>query len=283
MIGDSHGQGSLRRRSGSVPPSASGLARRGQGVGNDSCDLWWARRTDSREGLKGLLDDAEAVRFRSFVRQADRERFLVGCALAKLVLSRYLTDQSARDIRFVRRCSHCGGHHGKPHLQTRDPEFSISHSGDLVVVAVANVAVGVDVEQIPWHVPRGLVKMALSKHESAALSRLPSPERPRSFTRSWTQKEAVSKATGAGVNLDPRAIIIDPTDPPRLLDWPHSVAPQDVALFTRTAPRYIVSAAAIGGLETIRHRNGVPLLARHADEDLAAWVPRSRGAQGVRS
>jgi 4'-phosphopantetheinyl transferase len=232
------------------------------------CDLWWARRVDGREGLTDLLDDAETRRFHRFGCDADRERFLVGCALAKLVLSRYLGLRPARKVRFVRRCTECGGPHGKPRLQDGELEFSISHSGELIVVAVAKPAVGVDVEEVTGDIPKDLIDMALSEQESAALSHLPSCERLRSFVRSWTQKEAIAKAAGAGMSLDPRAILVDPSDPPRLLEWPHCTAPQDVALFTRVAPKYIVSVAAMGRCETIRSYDGSPLLARRTGEDL---------------
>jgi 4'-phosphopantetheinyl transferase len=50
--------------------------------------VWWARRLDASDRQAGLLDDTERQRWAAYRRDEDRERFLVGCALAKTVLGR---------------------------------------------------------------------------------------------------------------------------------------------------------------------------------------------------
>jgi Phosphopantetheinyl transferase len=86
-----------------------------------------------------------ARRWAAYRRAEDRERFLVGCALAKAALARY-TGRSPADVRFDRTCG-CGEPHGKPAIAGGGPGHSVAHSGDLIAVAVAGAPVGVDVEQ----------------------------------------------------------------------------------------------------------------------------------------
>ncbi len=54
-----------------------------------TADVWWARRTDASDRLAGLLDETERRRWTAYRRAEDRERFLVGCTLAKAALARY--------------------------------------------------------------------------------------------------------------------------------------------------------------------------------------------------
>ena len=81
-----------------------------------TADVWWARRADASDRLAGLLDEAERRRWAAFRRPEDRERFLVGCALAKAALARY-TGRRPADVRFDRTCGQCGEPHGKPVLE----------------------------------------------------------------------------------------------------------------------------------------------------------------------
>ena len=93
----------------------------------------------------GLLDDHERERLTRFRRPADRARYLAAHALARLVLGG--SGRTAAALRFDRTCR-CGAAHGRPVLPG-GPGFSLSHSGDLVGVAVRpGAAVGLDVEQV---------------------------------------------------------------------------------------------------------------------------------------
>ena len=98
---------------------------------------------------------------------------------------------------------------GRPVIVGTLSRFSVSiaHSGDYVVVAVAQRAVGVDVEQLPSS-PRhpGLEARVCSPDELRRLELMTGAERERAFTAIWARKEAYGKARGVGLDFDLRSI-----------------------------------------------------------------------------
>lgn len=86
---------------------------------------------------------------------------------------------------------------GKPYIPG-GPEFSVAHSGDLVLLAVAGGSVGVDVEH---HRPVNWSKVAerfFTPTEQSWLQRSPDPL--QSFFDLWTLKESVVKESGEGIS-----------------------------------------------------------------------------------
>lgn len=124
-------------------------------------------------------------------------------------------------------CPRCGGSdHGRP--LTEDGTFvSLSHSGDLHVVATTAAGpVGVDVEAIDAARFVGFDEVALHRSER--------PHAPVERATTWVRKEALLKATGDGLAVDPRLIrLSDPDAPPAVLEWsggPGSVHLVDVEI-----------------------------------------------------
>jgi 4'-phosphopantetheinyl transferase len=169
--------------------------------------VWWASPGDVAPWMCELLDDVERRRHEALRRPADRDRFMVGCALLKRTAAAQ-TDQDARTIRLVRTCPDCGEPHGKPRLPGSGLGLSLSHSGERVVVAVARgTPVGVDVEQAADSIdPDELAGSVLTEGEAAALAALPAVERRAAFLAYWTRKEAVLKATGEGLRTPLRDV-----------------------------------------------------------------------------
>ena len=100
---------------------------------------------------------------------------------------------------------------GKPEVDGSSHRVSLAHSGDVALVAVARERdVGVDVER-----PRvgadtwSLISHALTERERASLDAFPATERSAAFLSIWTRKEALLKAVGAGLSLDPQLIELD--------------------------------------------------------------------------
>jgi 4'-phosphopantetheinyl transferase len=219
--------------------------------------VWWARPSDASAELVRLLDDDERRRLRAYRRREDRARFLVGCALAKTVAGRAVGADPAR-IRFDRSCPACGEAHGKPRLPGATVELSVSHSGELVGVALSAVApVGLDVELVR---DAEVVETALTPHEHAAVAAAEDPG--RAFAVCWTRKEAAAKAIGAGLRLDPREVAVSsPFEPPRLLSWPAAVPADEVALVDLEArARHVAALAVVGEAAGVVELDGSRLL-----------------------
>ena len=90
------------------------------------------------------------------------------------------------------------GEHGKPMVDGL--EFSLSHSGNLVICAVSDKPVGCDVEKIR-KAPKGVVERYYSDTERVYLSRFLEDEYDREFFRLWTLKESYVKMTGEGLRV----------------------------------------------------------------------------------
>jgi phosphopantetheine--protein transferase-like protein len=113
-----------------------------------------------------------------------------------------------------RRCARCGDpEHGKPSVPGADIAFSLSHSGALGVLAIAEapVAIGVDVEaaRARAHLDRLAVRV-LEPGALDAWQRATEAERLDHFLRAWTAKEAYLKATGEGIISAAAARPLDP-------------------------------------------------------------------------
>ena len=88
------------------------------------------------------------------------------------------------------------GEHGKPMIEGL--EFSLSHSGNLVVCVVSDKPVGCDVEEIR-KAPQGIAKRYFTLRENSHLSRFWGEEYDKEFFRLWTMKESYAKMTGEGL------------------------------------------------------------------------------------
>jgi 4'-phosphopantetheinyl transferase len=189
-----------------------------------SVAVWWADLEDARPSHVALLNGVERARRERFARPADRDRFTLGVALTRCVVGQRL-GQVPEAVRLDRTCPTCGAPHGRPRLV--DPasslRISVSHSGNRVVVAIADRGdVGVDVEASGTELDvDGLGTSVLTPAERAELDRSPADLREIGFLTYWTRKEAVLKATGDGLRVDPdRFTVSVPGEPPRILDWP---------------------------------------------------------------
>lgn len=85
--------------------------------------------------------------------------------------------------------------HGKPFLPN-GPYFSISHCKDGIAVVVDNQPIGVDIESLR-SANQDLIERTMNAEEQAQIAE--AADRERAFIRLWTQKEAVVKAQGRGI------------------------------------------------------------------------------------
>lgn len=95
--------------------------------------------------------------------------------------------------------------HGKPSFPhnlspiTHHPcFFSISHCKEGIAVAVDDQPIGIDIEAIR-HADESLIERVMNEEEKWSVESLELRDRDRAFTRLWTQKEAVLKMLGTGI------------------------------------------------------------------------------------
>jgi len=154
-----------------------------------------------QEGLP-LISAEEQERAQRFKVDDAARRFVWTRACTRIVLARYLRrDPLALTIATEER--------GKPHLHDRALEWSVSHGGELGLIAVSRAPVGVDVERVHAVDPK-LAARTLSPAERLCFGDAPSSS---AFLRCWTRKEAFLKGTGDGLHRPLRDVSVLPAGP----------------------------------------------------------------------
>ena len=138
-------------------------------------------------------------------RQAQYRSALLGARYAasrralRSLLGGYL-DLPAAALRFET------GVRGKPALAVPErpetPEFNVSHTGGLALIAVAQrQRVGVDIERIRAGVNvLAVAARVLGLEVTRTLAALPGPEQTGAFFAAWTRHEAIVKGAGEGLS-----------------------------------------------------------------------------------
>ncbi len=151
----------------------------------------------SLNNFAALLSEDERARAARFRFEKDARRFTVARATIRSILGSYVRTPG-RDLRFDY------SNYGKPALTdaTTDIRFSVSHSGELAMLAVTrSCEVGVDLEAIRDNVEIDkLAERYFSEYEHAFLRKISLDRRLRAFFRCWTSKEAFLKAQGFGLS-----------------------------------------------------------------------------------
>lgn len=180
-----------------------------------ACSVWLADLSAADRTLQALLDPAERERLGRLRMPADRDRFTIAAALLRCVTGRLLGMDPAAVV-VDRACDRCAEPHGKPIISGTDLHVSLSHSEDVVALAVATVApVGVDVEHKARRDIRGLAHSVIGNSERLDDDR--STLTPDAFYTYWCRKEAVLKATGDGLRTSPLDVVMTPPHTPAAL------------------------------------------------------------------
>jgi 4'-phosphopantetheinyl transferase len=155
----------------------------------------------------GILDEEERARASRFVREDDRRRFVLSHSELRRRLGTLL-ERAPGELRFE------AGAHGKPRLRGAggDVRFSLSHSGDYVLIGIARGReVGVDIECRREVDALALARRFFARTESARLEGLDPGTRTAAFFRIWTRKESFVKATGLGFSFPLHSVDVDPS------------------------------------------------------------------------
>jgi 4'-phosphopantetheinyl transferase len=143
--------------------------------------------------LSAVLTHAETDRAARFHFEADRRRSIVGRAALRHLLSQRLGVEP-QEFRFEQ------GESGKPFLPQSDIQFNVSHSCDVVAIALAADEVGVDIEA-KHEIPEMAAIAARFFSRDEAERVLAATDAIDQFLRIWTMKEAIVKAAGPGLGV----------------------------------------------------------------------------------
>jgi len=147
---------------------------------------------------EGILTEEEAARARRLVAAPVRRGFMAGRWLLRSMLAA-LVGGEPRSLELQ------AGKHGKLFLVGHERlavSFNLSHSGDLVAVALVRARrIGVDIEaERPLTDTALLARRILGPRERASFDALPEIVRGVALLAAWTRKEAVLKAIGMGIS-----------------------------------------------------------------------------------
>ncbi|GAA1510537.1 4'-phosphopantetheinyl transferase family protein [Nocardioides humi] len=158
------------------------------------------------EVARDWLDEGERQQASSYVRAELRRAYEIAHAAARLVVGAASDTPPEKVVWGRHPCPGCGEPHGRPRAEGAGVEFSLSHTPGQVLVAVADAAVGVDVERHPDD-PVALAKLLHPQEweeiDAAARGTLDGGRATVRFTRAWSRTEAYLKGIGIGLGRDP--------------------------------------------------------------------------------
>ncbi len=192
--------------------------------GSDEVHLWRIG-TSQTEQLTDRhwqsLSDNEQLRASNFVHDQDRQMFVMAHVALRELLGCYVRTPPD-SVQLV------SDDHGKPYLlhkgENKTVQFSLSHSGDWVLIAIAAGQVGIDVQRQREveNLPRMIRRICTSAEHQRWQQLLPEQKLPEFFCL-WTSKEAVLKGAGCGLRVNPNSFEVLRSDPcewsAALLTW----------------------------------------------------------------
>lgn len=173
-------------------------------------------RSRGHGGAAALVsaDDLTAARAR---RGAHGDRTLAGRATVRLLLAHLRGDPitAAPALAMDRTCEQCGAAHGRPRTPGLSVSSATSEDHVLVGVGAEEMRIGVDVQVLPTALWSGFETAVLHPrerhhHHAADI---------RAHIALWARKEAVLKAAGVGLQIDPSRLHLDTRPGPEATWW----------------------------------------------------------------
>lgn len=173
------------------------------------------RETENYKKAISYVDRARAARLGSMRQESSKVQSLAAGLLLSFALEKYMSGKAGqgiyqvsvaqvlaelgkKDILKISQYSIAKAELGKPYFtDCPDMHFNLSHSGDYVACAMANVEIGIDIQKWKEPVKENLVKRVLHEKEQGF------------FFDIWAAKEAYSKCTGQGLLKDMRELKCD--------------------------------------------------------------------------
>jgi len=144
---------------------------------------------NSNKEYEKILSVSELIRYEKINSPKRKKEFLIGRCFLKKTLA------ENTDIKDIEIDIHSNG---KPYLKNSEIKFNISHSKDMLVIALDNNEIGIDVEYInPKRNFNSLIKV-FGNEIMAEYSKLSEDKKKIFFYKNWTIKEAYMKLTQEG-------------------------------------------------------------------------------------
>lgn len=143
-----------------------------------------------------ILSNEEKQRYHNFKVDGRRKLYIITWITLRLLLSKYINKKPEQIIFYKNK-------YGKPFIKASSLKFNISHSKEKLVVAISECEVGVDIEYIDINFDiDDIMGIVLSENEKSFIKTLKPELQRKQFFLYWTQKEALLKAIGTGINID---------------------------------------------------------------------------------
>lgn len=137
----------------------------------------------------------------------------------------------------------CGSEaHGRP-ISLDDPvgtHFSVAHTDGLVLLAIADVPIGVDAEPLARRNVAANLESTLHGDELEVLSTLDAGDRSAAMLACWVRTEACLKVWGTGLGREPSTVAAMPSGSQHVVDTAGDVWLADVD----PGPAYVAALAA---------------------------------------
>ena len=166
-------------------------------VTDNKADIWRINISSNLfflDHFLSVMQPTEIARANRYFQAKDKNRFIISRGALREILGKYL-NQSPSSIEFAE------GANKKPYIKSTDKtdlHYNISHSGDWILLAIANSEIGADTEQVnPAYHYHEVLQDNFSRDEINYIEQGISAER---FFMLWTRKEALTKATGKGLD-----------------------------------------------------------------------------------
>ncbi len=167
-----------------------------------------------------LMGDEKRQRIDKYRFANDKKRSIAAEMLAKTTIGKYL-DIPAEQIKLAQ------GKSGKPYVVNCNIEFNVSHCEEIVVCAINNTPVGIDIEKIKPINPSIIKKFFTPTEQEYIFGKSPCVEafstelnemQLKRFFECWTAKEAYLKYTGEGLTDNLSTLEIDKTHITKIIE-----------------------------------------------------------------
>jgi 4'-phosphopantetheinyl transferase len=171
-------------------------------VNDNSTDVWRINISSNLSLLDyflSILHPDEIARANRYYQTKDRNRFIISRGALRIILGKYLNGKPVL-IEFKT------GINKKPYINTNLTQlcYNISHSGDWILLGISDSEIGADTEQVNFTFKhQDVLQDNFSPAEINYINQSSSVER---FFMLWTRKEALTKATGKGLDNDLKLI-----------------------------------------------------------------------------